>query len=675
MKLPSLFGVLTCFLAAALDLRGTAAAERPVGGAPAPIAVASSDASVIAQPEESNAGDPRPMPVGSRLQQRVAPNFQKTPLRDVVRWFENELQVNFLLKQEDVPLETPITFVSPGVPAKEALRRILEPLKLEVIAANEFAIIRSDRGYPMYLYMVPAVYDVTDLVSARCPDGRPVADFQPLLELLPKAITRFDLLTWRNTVTPFESPGIRALVVLAMPDQHEEIAELFAKVRAARHAPDAEREPDEPDAAETNSLPQLTNGAPAEGRRPVPPEEPATIEAVLQKKVAPRFENTPLPEVASWFAERLQLEIRLERKMIAEEGISLDEPITFAHPGIRAKSALTLILDPLGLAFVELDGGLLITTQLAAEDILETRVYDVSDLVAARDVDGKPMNDFKRLQEALYQGAEIWDPSRLVPVEAPGVCALAIRVDAQRHASIVQLLNGLRAVRDGGIRELPLYDDVNPQIVAALQTKVSAEFRDATAREMLAWFEQRLGIPLVIDSPSLQDEAISLDQRQSLTLRAVPAKSALELILSPLGAATLLQHDVLRITTELHADDVMRPRLYDVADLVVREVDGELVTDFAPLEQAIYEGTNSGWAEIDGVSDSLTVFEAVGLRVLVVTALERIHRETGSVLEELRRARHGEPPRPDLSRPPVRKKDSQYGFPDPGRPAASGSGE
>ena len=64
----------------------------------------------------------------------------------------------------------------------------------------------------------------------------------------------------------------------------------------------------------------------------------------------------------------------------AEEGISVDEPVTVDLKNVPAKSLLKVVLDRLGLTALVVDGQLYVTTNIAAEDRLVTVLYDVRDL-------------------------------------------------------------------------------------------------------------------------------------------------------------------------------------------------------------------------------------------------------------------------------------------------------
>ncbi len=115
----------------------------------------------------------------------------------------------------------------------------------------------------------------------------------------------------------------------------------------------------------------------------VPSVEQA-IRQALQVKSDFDFKETPLPEVVKSFKNLTKLEIILDKKALDEIGIAADTPVTFSAHGISARSALDLLLHEHGLARVIRDGVLMVTTPEEADNMLETRVYPVLDLVTPK---------------------------------------------------------------------------------------------------------------------------------------------------------------------------------------------------------------------------------------------------------------------------------------------------
>ncbi|NOX56272.1 MAG: hypothetical protein GXP27_17880 [Planctomycetes bacterium] len=105
------------------------------------------------------------------------------------------------------------------------------------------------------------------------------------------------------------------------------------------------------------------------------------IVAALDQQTEMEFVETRLADVITYFSELHNIPIIIDNEALAEEGITTDTPINLVLSGIMLRSALKIILEPLGLNYVIEDEVMKITTQTKAEETLQTRVYPVGDLV------------------------------------------------------------------------------------------------------------------------------------------------------------------------------------------------------------------------------------------------------------------------------------------------------
>ena len=115
-----------------------------------------------------------------------------------------------------------------------------------------------------------------------------------------------------------------------------------------------------------------------------PPKKPSPKEVIRQalaKPVELKYDKVPLNEVAKDLEAKLGVPVRLDAKVLRDVGIATDTPVTFAVSNIAAKSAIALMLRKYGLARIVRYEVLLISTPEEEESLLETRVYDVADLV------------------------------------------------------------------------------------------------------------------------------------------------------------------------------------------------------------------------------------------------------------------------------------------------------
>ncbi len=111
------------------------------------------------------------------------------------------------------------------------------------------------------------------------------------------------------------------------------------------------------------------------------PSEERIVNA-LDDQTELSFSDTPLDQAIEYLADLHNIPIIIDEKALEDEGIAKDTPVpNLQLSGITLRSALKLMLEPLGLNYVIEDEVMKITTQAIAEETLQTRVYPVGDLV------------------------------------------------------------------------------------------------------------------------------------------------------------------------------------------------------------------------------------------------------------------------------------------------------
>ena len=106
------------------------------------------------------------------------------------------------------------------------------------------------------------------------------------------------------------------------------------------------------------------------------------LEKKLNQPANIEFVETPLRDVVIFLQEQHEIPFILKAKKLEEASISPDTPITMNLKGVRLSTALSLMLDELGLTYVEKEEVVLITTPADAKATLEIRVYQCRDLLA-----------------------------------------------------------------------------------------------------------------------------------------------------------------------------------------------------------------------------------------------------------------------------------------------------
>lgn len=148
----------------------------------------------------------------------------------------------------------------------------------------------------------------------------------------------------------------------------------------------------------------------------------ARIRAALDEPTKMEFIDTPLQDAIEWFKDYHKIEIQLDTRALEDVGVGSDTPVRGSVDGISLASALQLLLDDLDATFVIRHGTLLITTNDAAREMSDLRVYDIAELVGPQ-VD--PCEVGEVLQRVL--------PATLVvqPAKRPSSAADAARVETR----------------------------------------------------------------------------------------------------------------------------------------------------------------------------------------------------------------------------------------------------
>jgi len=116
-----------------------------------------------------------------------------------------------------------------------------------------------------------------------------------------------------------------------------------------------------------------------EGRRS---EAELEIERKLKTPVSLQFQDAPLSTVIEQLGKLAEINVYLDARGLAEEGVTADTPVTInLNQEISLKSALNLILQPLSLSYVIKHDVLKITSEHLRDTEVYYKTYNVADLV------------------------------------------------------------------------------------------------------------------------------------------------------------------------------------------------------------------------------------------------------------------------------------------------------
>lgn len=130
------------------------------------------------------------------------------------------------------------------------------------------------------------------------------------------------------------------------------------------------------------TLPGLSSALPP----PAPPssaqkDDNAPVRQALEKRVALQFERLPFDAAMRQLAGELGVPIWLDPEGLEEADVTRDQLVSLQLPTLKARHALKILLEPLHLKAIVRDGVLKVTSEEKAQEAVETRVYNVRDLV------------------------------------------------------------------------------------------------------------------------------------------------------------------------------------------------------------------------------------------------------------------------------------------------------
>ena len=109
------------------------------------------------------------------------------------------------------------------------------------------------------------------------------------------------------------------------------------------------------------------------------------IEAKLKDLISMNMDKQPLSEAITFLTNYTGLNIVLDPKALADEGLSNASPVSLVVNHVKLKTALKLLLQPLGLTYKLEDDVILITSPMATQAQTITQTYYVGDLIMPPD--------------------------------------------------------------------------------------------------------------------------------------------------------------------------------------------------------------------------------------------------------------------------------------------------
>ncbi len=175
---------------------------------------------------------------------------------------------------------------------------------------------------------------------------------------------------------------------------------------------------------------------------------------------------------------------------------------------------------------------------------------------AARDADIQRLKDDK--EESFYD--QLWDVER----------AAIVNVGDDNPVAFPENWDELTRRRRGRYgNDNREWTEEEKRIQKSLSDKISLHFEEAPLVEVIRYVKTAAGINVVIDGIALEEEGFTTNTPVTIDVDNIMVKSALNLLLEPMGLGYSIENEALNITSALRQQGKLVAAAYPVADLVV----------------------------------------------------------------------------------------------------------
>lgn len=185
------------------------------------------------------------------------------------------------------------------------------------------------------------------------------------------------------------------------------------------------------------------------------------------------------------------------------------------------------------------------------------------------------------------------------------------------------------------------------EIQKALSADTKCDFPDVPLSEVLQYFQTQHGINIYLDTQALEQEGLTADEPINVSLSGISLKSALNIVLNPLGLDYVIDNEVLKITSQAKSNRTLKVRIYPVADLC------DTPDDYEALENVIrntcLDLRQKNWSA-DGLviggpntqpipQRNPTISVVPQCKAIVINQTDRVHTKIVDLLSQLRQVR------------------------------------
>lgn len=362
--------------------------------------------------------------------------------------------------------------------------------------------------------------------------------------------------------------------------------------------------------------------------------------AKLDQMIVWEMVDLPLSEAVKLLAKDVGINIVLDKRGLEEAGVDPESRISRTLKGVKLRSALKIVLDPLKLGHV-FDGEVLkITSRERAAGPPLVVAYPVADLLG----NGETDSELRRLRDLIMvtvRGETHWIEAKpSVPkIHCDGATkSLVVRHSSDVHDEVAAFLSLLRKTKQAATSTKKpvtntLLSDEEQRINERLQTKITLSFKNAPLKEVISQIAKQAELNIVLDSAGLEEVGETTKTPVTLNLDQVRISTALRLLLEPLQLDHVVQNEVLRVTSRQRAEGALVIVTYPVTNLAWR--DNDLPSDLADLCDLLMSMVEPNSWEIAG--GPATVRGNATTRCLVVRQTHANHARIRELLESLRK--------------------------------------
>lgn len=318
----------------------------------------------------------------------------------------------------------------------------------------------------------------------------------------------------------------------------------------------------------------------------------ADIESALEKKVSVAFDEQPLDTVIDYLREQMGVTVLADVRALDDVGLGVDIPVSAKLSDIPLRSLLRHLLQDFELTWTLRDGALVITTPEETESELETKVFDVVDLIRVNGQAAPDEYDYDSIISLITTtiAPQSWDT-----VGGPGsIEAFRGGVVVSQTPDVLELIRETLAIfrkakeiaeehadKAPPVVSVGFYDD-DPAVIGigrALESPLTFDFVETSLCDVAAFVATECQINVVVDHKALDDVGIEEDVPITFRVKEMRVRHALTHILRDLELRWVCRDHALVITTPEEAESELLTVAYPVADLLGKTLRTDLFDD------------------------------------------------------------------------------------------------